>query len=64
MDEDRMEGAGKQMGGRLKESAGRLSGDTKLQAEGKADRMEGKAQNFWGGLKDMFRRDRHRDRRM
>jgi uncharacterized protein YjbJ (UPF0337 family) len=63
MDQDRMEGSGKQFGGKLKEGAGDLTGDAKLKAEGRADRIEGKAQSFWGGLKDMFR-DRRRDRRM
>ena len=62
MDTDRIEGSGKKIGGDLKEGAGRVLGDSKLQAEGKADKLEGKTQNFWGGLKDMFRGNR--DRRM
>ena len=61
VDTDRIEGSGKKIGGDLKEGAGRILGDSKLEAEGKADKVEGKAQNFWGGLKDMFR---GRDRRM
>lgn len=64
VDTDRIEGSGKKLSGDLKEGAGRVLGDSKLQAEGKADKMEGKAQNFWGGLKDMFRGNRDRDRRM
>jgi uncharacterized protein YjbJ (UPF0337 family) len=30
-------------------------GDSKLQAEGQADKVEGRFQNFIGSLKDMFR---------
>ena len=55
MDDDRTNGSMKQMKGSLKEGAGRALGDTKLQADGKMDRTEGKFQNFIGSLKDMFR---------
>jgi uncharacterized protein YjbJ (UPF0337 family) len=34
MDKDRMEGAGKQAKGKIKETVGRVTGDTKTQAEG------------------------------
>jgi uncharacterized protein YjbJ (UPF0337 family) len=55
MDKDRIEGAAKNMKGGLKEAAGKLTGDSKLQAEGKADKAEGKIQNAVGGLKDKAR---------
>ena len=61
-DHDRIEGSATKLGGDLKEGAGRILGDSKLQAEGRADQVRGKTQNFWGSLKDMFR-GRH-DRRM
>jgi uncharacterized protein YjbJ (UPF0337 family) len=32
-----------------------VTGDTKLQAEGKADQVEGKVQNAVGGVKDSLR---------
>jgi uncharacterized protein YjbJ (UPF0337 family) len=32
-----------------------VTGDTKLQAEGKADKAEGKVQNAVGGLKDKIK---------
>ena len=64
VDRDRIEGSGRKIGGDLKEGAGRILGDSKLQAEGRADQAAGTAQNFWGSLKDMFRGDRSRDRRM
>ena len=37
MSDDRTEGSMKKMKGDLKEGAGKLSGDSKLQSEGKAD---------------------------
>jgi uncharacterized protein YjbJ (UPF0337 family) len=55
MDKDRIEGAAKQAKGALKDAAGKVTGDTKLQAEGKADKAEGKVQNAFGGLKDQAR---------
>ena len=55
VDHDRTEGSLKQAGGKLKEGAGKLFGDSKLTGEGKADKQEGKLQNAWGGLKDSAR---------
>ena len=55
MDEDRIDGALKKMGGSIKEAAGKLVGDTKLETEGKADKVEGKVQNTVGGAKDAIR---------
>jgi len=54
-DNDRIEGAAKNMGGKVKEAAGKVTGDHKLQAEGKADQVEGKVQNAVGGAKDALR---------
>ncbi len=55
MDEDRIDGALKKMGGSVKEAAGKLFGDTKLETEGKADKAEGTVQNTVGGIKDTVR---------
>ncbi|MDO9707546.1 CsbD family protein [Paracraurococcus lichenis] len=55
MDKDRIEGLGKQVKGAVKDAAGKVTGDTKLQAEGKADKAEGKVQNTVGGAKDAAR---------
>jgi uncharacterized protein YjbJ (UPF0337 family) len=55
VDPDRTEGSLKQAGGKLKEGAGKLFGDSKLKSEGKADQGEGKLQNAWGSLKDSAR---------
>lgn len=55
MDKDRIEGAAKQAKGAIKQAAGKITGDTKLQAEGAADKLAGKAQNALGGAKDAIR---------
>ena len=55
MDKDRIEGAAKQAKGAIKDAAGKVTGDTKLQAEGKTDKVEGKVQNTVGGMKDKAR---------
>jgi uncharacterized protein YjbJ (UPF0337 family) len=55
MDKDRIEGTAKQAKGAIKDAAGKVTGDSKLQAEGKADKAEGKLQNAVGGLKDKAR---------
>jgi len=39
----------------VKERAGKLTGDQKLETEGKIDRAAGKVQNTVGGLKDSLR---------
>jgi uncharacterized protein YjbJ (UPF0337 family) len=40
----------------VKEVVGKLTGDSKLEGEGKADQFKGKVQNAVGGLKDALRR--------
>ena len=58
-DHDRVEGAAKNMGGKVKEAAGDITGDQKLKTEGKADQLEGKVQNTVGGVKDAMRDQRN-----
>jgi uncharacterized protein YjbJ (UPF0337 family) len=41
--------------GAIKKGIGKLTGDAKLQAEGEADTMKGKARNAIGGAKDAVR---------
>jgi uncharacterized protein YjbJ (UPF0337 family) len=55
MDKDRIEGALKQAAGSIKEGVGKLTGDAKIQAEGTAEKTEGRVQNSVGGLKDSVR---------
>jgi len=52
MNNDRIEGIAKQAKGAVKDAAGKILGDAKLQAEGKTDKVAGKIQNAVGGLKD------------
>lgn len=62
MDKDRVEGAARNAGGKIKETAGKILGDEKLKREGQADRVAGKVQNVVGGIKDSLREnDRDRD---
>lgn len=58
-DHDRIEGAAKNIGGNIKEAAGKVTGDEKLKAEGRAEQVEGKVQNAVGGVKDSLRDDKH-----
>jgi uncharacterized protein YjbJ (UPF0337 family) len=55
IDDDRTEGSAKQVGGEMKEGAGKLFGDEKMKHEGQADQAEGKLQNAWGSAKDEAR---------
>ena len=55
MDKDRIEGSAEQAKGKIKEVAGKVLGDSKLEGEGKADQAAGKIQNAVGGLKDAVR---------
>jgi uncharacterized protein YjbJ (UPF0337 family) len=55
MDKDRIAGAAKQAKGTVKQAAGKLAGDAKLENEGKADKFAGKVQNAVGGMKDTLR---------
>ncbi|WP_309630079.1 CsbD family protein [Brevundimonas sp.] len=57
-DHDRIEGAAKNIGGKVKEGVGKVTGDEKLKAEGRAEQVEGKVQNTVGGIKDAIN-DKH-----
>ena len=52
MSENRIAGAAKQAKGAIKETAGKAVGNTKLQAEGAADKAVGSAQNKLGKAQD------------
>ena len=52
MDQDRIEGAATNLGGKAKDAIGGLVGDNKTQAEGKADQVSGQIQNAYGSAKD------------
>ena len=52
MNKDRIEGSVEQAKGKVKEVAGKVTGDSKLENEGKAQQVAGKVQNTVGGIKD------------
>ncbi|MBX3488621.1 CsbD family protein [Parvibaculum sp.] len=55
MDKDRIKGTAKQAKGAVKETVGKMTGDEKLEAEGKVDKAEGKIQGAYGDAKDKAR---------
>jgi uncharacterized protein YjbJ (UPF0337 family) len=55
MNKDRIVGSAKQVKGTVKEAAGKILGDAKLQIDGKADKTEGKVQNLVGSIKEILK---------
>lgn len=55
MDKDRVQGSAEKVKGTMKEMAGKVTGDTKLEAEGKTQKAAGTVQNTVGGVKDTLR---------
>ena len=55
MDKDRAKGSATNVGGKVKERAGKSTGDEKLKGEGKLDQAKGKVQNAVGGIKDAIK---------
>ena len=55
MDEDRIKGAATDLGGKVKDAVGGLTGDSGTQASGKADQVSGQVQNAYGSAKDAVR---------
>jgi uncharacterized protein YjbJ (UPF0337 family) len=55
VDKDRIKGAAEQAKGKVKEWAGKVTGDKKTEVEGKAENLKGKVRNTVGGLKDAAR---------
>ena len=54
-----MEGAAKNIGGKIKEATGNATSDEKLKREGQKDQVTGKVQNTVGGVKDEVREHTH-----
>ncbi|MFZ0844721.1 MAG: CsbD family protein [Pseudolabrys sp.] len=52
MNKDRIEGSLEQAKGKAKEVTGKVTGDSKLETEGKGQQVAGKVQNAVGGFKD------------
>jgi uncharacterized protein YjbJ (UPF0337 family) len=55
VDKDRIKGAANRAKGAIKKGVGKATGDTKLKAEGDAEKAKGKMQNAIGGTKDALR---------
>jgi uncharacterized protein YjbJ (UPF0337 family) len=55
MDKDRVVGAAHRAKGAVKQTVGKVTGDTKTEAEGAAEKSSGKVQNAVGGAKDALR---------
>lgn len=55
MDREHVKGAADKVKGAIKETAGKVTGDKKLQAEGKIDKAKGAAHNVAGDVKDAVR---------
>ena len=47
-----MDGKGDEMKGKVKETAGKMTGDRSTEAGGKMDQMKGKAKEMAGDIKD------------
>lgn len=56
MDKDRIAGSAKKIKGSAKTAIGKATGDAKLQSEGEAEKVEGKVQNAFGGIKDALKK--------
>jgi uncharacterized protein YjbJ (UPF0337 family) len=52
MNEDRIAGTTRNLGGKVQEGFGRVTGDTKTQAEGLVNQAAGAAQDIYGQAKD------------
>jgi uncharacterized protein YjbJ (UPF0337 family) len=53
MDEHRVAGAARNVGGKVEEGFGRATGDTKSQVQGVIDQAQGTAEDLYGQAKDV-----------
>ena len=56
MDKEHIKGAADKAKGAVKDTAGKMMGDKKMQAEGKMDKAKGAARQAAGDVKDAVRR--------
>ncbi len=56
MDREHIKGAADKAKGAIKDTAGKITGDKKLQTEGKVDKAKGSAHNLAGDVKDAVRK--------
>lgn len=55
LDENRTDGTLRNVGGKIKDAVGGLTGDSSAQAEGKANQAAGQVQDLYGRLADEVR---------
>jgi uncharacterized protein YjbJ (UPF0337 family) len=55
VDREHVKGAADKVKGAIKDAAGKVTGDKKLQTEGKIDKAKGAARNVAGDVKDAVR---------
>lgn len=55
MDENRLEGTARNLGGKVESAVGDVTGDEKMKVEGAADKVAGKAQKGYGQAADTVR---------
>ena len=55
MDREHIKGAADKAKGAIKDAAGKIMGDKKLQSEGRFDKAKGAVHNAAGDIKDAFR---------
>jgi uncharacterized protein YjbJ (UPF0337 family) len=56
MDREHVKGAADKAKGAIKDAAGKVTGDKKLESEGKMDKAKGDLHNAAGDVKDAFRK--------
>jgi uncharacterized protein YjbJ (UPF0337 family) len=56
MDKDRIAGSAKEIKGAAKAAIGTAVGDKKLESDGEVEKVAGKVQNAFGGLKDALKK--------
>ena len=55
VNKDQVSGIAKQVKGSVKDAAGKVTGDRKTQAEGKADKVAGKVQKAYDDVKEKIK---------
>lgn len=56
MDREHVKGAAEKAKGSIKDAAGKVTGDKRLEAEGKLDKAKGSAHRLAGDVKDVARK--------
>jgi uncharacterized protein YjbJ (UPF0337 family) len=56
MDREHVKGAAEKVKGSVKDAVGKITGDERLQTEGKIDKAKGEIHNGLGNVKDAFKK--------